>query len=239
MKYRGFSCLISFAIVFIMLVSICHARDDGDYPESKYHHDKSDRDHPDHTCTVSVGGIGAWRPFGNANENFDWGGGIQASGGFALTPKRKVRLFFVGTYLYAKLGVTNDALKSSQNIDTTPFAKDATDAEGRFLAVTFDPTLRFAVKGNHRLDIYGLGGFGWLRRDINFSQQNQGTLVNPSNSTLGNVVSSSGIYDFGTGVNYAPTWLHGVMIYVEGRFYHGAAINNKTKLVPFSVGIRW
>ena len=192
----------------------------------------------DRSCTVGGAGIFA-TPEGKDRDNFNHGGwGFQAGGGFAVTrqaePNRGLRLYLTGNYLFDKFKVRKSALLAA--IPKEPGITGAVEGHGSFSAITFDPTLRY-TRGRH--SVYGVGGFGWLRRGLGFNGTNQVPPLFPNGTSLGGVVSNSGVFDFGAGVNFVPSPRRGLMLFVEGRFYHGTAINSGSSLVPVSVGLRW
>ena len=192
----------------------------------------------DRSCTVDAAGIFA-TPEGQDRDNFNRGGwGFQGGGGFAITrqaePNRGVRWYLTGNYLYDKFRVRKSALAGA--IAQEPQITGAVSAHGSFSAITFDPTLRY-TRG--RYGFYGVGGFGWLRRGIGFNGANTVPPLFPNGSSLARVSSNSGVFDFGVGFNFAPGWLHGWMLFTEGRVYHGTAINSGSTLVPISLGVRW
>jgi hypothetical protein len=192
----------------------------------------------DRSCTVGAAGIFT-TPEGQDRQNFNHGGwGFQAGGGFAVTgraePGRRLRLYLTGNYLYDKFRVRKSALLAA--IPKESEITGAVQAHGSFSAITFDPTLRY-TRGLY--SVYGVGGFGWLRRGLGFNGTNLVPPLFPNGTSLDRVVSNSGVFDFGMGINFAPRRWHGLMVFSEGRLYHGTAINSGSTLVPVSVGLRW
>jgi hypothetical protein len=220
---KAYRCAVVVLAVLMSLTAIeCHAQE--------LPHDRS--------CTVSGAGIFA-TPEGQDRQNFNHGGwGFQAGGGFAVTRQaesgRGLRLYLTGNYLYDKFRVRESALLAA--IPKEPAITGAVQAHGSFSAITFDPTLRY-TRGLY--SVYGIGGFGWLRRGLGFNGTNPVPPLFPNGSSLDRVASNSGVFDFGMGINFAPRRWHGLMVFTEGRFYHGAAINSGSSLVPVSVGLRW
>jgi hypothetical protein len=194
---------------------------------------------PDHSCTVSVAGEPRVWPVGSEGDNFNSGWGLQAGGGFAIShpvePKSGVQWFLTANYMYTRLGANSKAFAAAQQSE--PGLASATSAHGTFSAVTFDPTARYRLTSHWGL--YALGGFGWFRRSVGFNGVNSTNLLHSGASTFDRVASNSGAFDVGGGLNYSLPHSGGLMIYAEGRFYQGAAINNATRLVPLSVGVRW
>jgi hypothetical protein len=193
----------------------------------------------DHSCTVSAAGIFA-TPEGEDKDNFNHGGwGFQAGGGFAVTrqaePDRGHTWYLTFNYLYDRFRVRKSAL--GEAIATDQQLAGATSAHGGFSAITFDPTFRWTRNGHTSL--YWSGGFGWLHRGIGFNGVSMVPPLLPNSSSVGGVASNSGVFDFGMGINYAPRSFRGVMLFTEGRLYHGTAINSGSTLVPVSIGVRW
>jgi len=202
--------------------------------------DGSAQDAPqDHTCTVSVSGEAAF-PFGKDGNNFDPGWGLQAGGGFAVTPfvepRHGVVLYITGNFMYDRLDATSSALAQAKTANPMQLAS-ATSAHGSFSAVTLDPTVRYPLSA--RTNLYLVGGFGWFRRGVGFNGTNPATLIESSGATLDRLTANSGVFDVGGGVNLGLTRKGGLMLYAEARVYRGLAVNSGTTLLPLSVGVRW
>jgi hypothetical protein len=193
----------------------------------------------DHSCTVGAAAVFA-SPFGQDRDNFNHGGwGFQAGGGFAVTrqaePNHGGRWYITGNYLYDKFRVRESAMKEVL-MDDQQLA-GAKSAHGDFSAVTLDPNYRWTF--NRRSSLYLTGGFGWMHRGIGFNGLSKVPPLLPSSTSLGGAASNSGVFDFGVGVNFSPKPLRGLMLFTEGRVYHGTAINSGSTLVPVSIGVRW
>jgi hypothetical protein len=192
----------------------------------------------DHSCTVDAAFSFAF-PKGEDGHNFENGWGLQAGGGFAVSRLRERRgpsYYITGNYMYEHLKATTAALAAAKTSNPMQLA-NATAAHGAFSAVTFDPTVRYAL--NRRLSLYGVGGFGWFRRGISFNGANAGTLIQSHGLALDRLSSNSGAFDFGGGANFGTRKNGGVILFAEARWYHGTAINSGTSLLPVSFGIRW
>jgi hypothetical protein len=193
----------------------------------------------DHSCTVGAAGIFAI-PEGEDRDNFNHAGwGFQAGGGFAVTRQAEAdrghAWYLTFNYLYDKFQVRKSALTDA--IAKESQLSGATSAHGDFSAVTFDPTFRWAL--NRRISVYWSGGFGWLHRGVGVNGLSKVPPLLPNSSSLGGAASNSGVFDFGMGLNYGPRHWGGLMIFTEGRVYHGTAINSGSTLVPISIGLRW
>lgn len=193
----------------------------------------------DRSCTVDAAGIFA-TPVGHDRQNFNHGGwGFQAGGGFAVSrqaePNHGGRWYITGNYLYDKFRVRESALEEA--LGKEPQLAGATSSHGDFSAVTLDPNFRWTF--NRHSSLYLSGGFGWLHRGIGFNGLSKVPPLLPSSSSLGGAASNSGVFDFGVGLNFVLPRLGGLMLFTEGRVYHGTAINSGSTLVPVSVGVRW
>ena len=193
----------------------------------------------DHSCSAHIAGEFV-KPSGEDGSNFNTGWGLQAGGGFAVSQNietgRGVQWFVTANYMYAKLNATAGALAFAKTQDPAQLA-NATSAHGSFSVLTIDPVVRFPMRD--WASLYALAGFGWLRRGIGFNDANPANLIQSSASSLARLSSNSGVFDFGGGINFSLSRPSGLMPYVEVRFYHGAAINSSTTLVPVSFGVRW
>lgn len=190
-------------------------------------------------CTVDAAAIFT-TPEGQDRENFNHGGwGFQGGGGIQIThqagTKHPHEWFLTVNYLYDKFRVRKSALEAVMTKDSQ-FAT-ATSGHGDFSSVTLDPTFRLGLTRHSSL--YWSGGFGWLRRGIGLNGVSGVPPLLPGSSSLGGARSNSGVFDFGMGVNYAPRSFRSLMLFAEGRVYHGTAINSGSTLVPVSVGVRW
>jgi len=197
----------------------------------------------DHSCTLS-GGFLATLPKAGDSQNFvTYGWGFKAGGGFAVTPTplygHVPQWFLTGDYFFTKIDATAAALSNAN-----PRVTGATTAHASYSAFTLDITPRVPLYERSRSpltrpNLYGVLGFGWLRRGIEFNGPNSNSLINPGNPALARTASDSGVFDAAFGVTLAPARMHGLGVFVEGRMYHGLAINNSTLLVPLAAGVRW
>jgi hypothetical protein len=190
----------------------------------------------DHSCTADAAGAFAF-PKGDDGHNFNTGWGLQAGGGFAVWRSQRptgFRVYITANFMYEKFAATAAALRVAKM--NNPALANATSAHGGFPAVTLDPTVRYALK--RQFDVYGSGGFGWLRRGIGFNGVNPQTLIGSNGPSLDRLASNSGVFDLGGGINFRFI-RSGLMLFAEVRVYRGVAINSASTLVPISAGIRW
>jgi hypothetical protein len=114
--------------------------------------------------TLSVGGM--LTPAAESQLTRGWD--LMAGGGFAVSPRahhRSWRLYLTGNFMFEHLGVTADAFNQVKTFN--PSIQNATGARARFYAATLDPNVRIRV--NRRVSWYGVGGFGWLQRSIDYT----------------------------------------------------------------------
>ncbi len=188
-----------------------------------------------HSCTIGAGG--GWAS-PQADSGLTRGWDFQAGGGFAVVAPSTGRwsVFLTANFMFDHLGATAAAL--SQATSANPMLAGATAAAAKFYSTTFDPEFRYAI--GRRASVYFLGGFGWLRRNIEFTgAAAQGSLLQPSGPAVFAGGGNSGMYDAGGGLNVSPPRMGGVMLYLEVRYLHGLAINNATRLAPVTIGVRW
>ncbi len=193
----------------------------------------------DHSCTIEAAGEFVL-PFGSYGKNFDSGAGFHVGGGFAVwhstQSAKSPTLFLTVNYMYDQLKVTSGALSAAVAASNNQL-KGATSAHGGFSATTLDLTYRHPI--SRRNSAYLLGGFGWLRRDVNFDGASPGNLIQPNALSLGRLASNSGAFDLGTGVNFGLRSEGSWMLFAEIRVFKGVAVNSGTILVPVSLGVRW
>jgi hypothetical protein len=194
----------------------------------------------DHSCTVQAAGVFAL-PHGEDGQNFDkLGWGFQAGGGFALhhqdDPDRGWRFFLTSSFMFQKFKANANALNLAKQ-ENPIVLKSATSAHGGFSAVTVDLIPRFTW--TRRNSIYFAGGFGWLRRGIDFNNKNPGTLLQSNAISLDRLASNSGVFDAAAGYNRGMSKNGGLILFLEGRVYRGLTVNGGNTLVPISVGVRW
>jgi Outer membrane protein beta-barrel domain len=186
-----------------------------------------------HHLTFNVGG-GYTAVTGNISNRLDHGGHFQAGIGYNFNR----HLGVLGTFTFHQLGLTGNALS----------AVDVPDGTARAYSFTVDPkiTLPFRRLGG----FYLLGGGGWLRRTVEFTQPTIastfvydpwwgyfGPALIPANLVLGSYSQNAGVWDVGGGFNI-PLPRVSFKLYVEARYMNGIT-NTHTELVPLTVGLRW
>ncbi len=193
------------------------------FAQSEYHH-----------FTANVGG-GFSTATSRLSNDLDNGGNLEVGAGFNLNQYLGV----LGTFSFQGLGVTRSALNSLNE----------PDGNARVYSLTIDPKISFPL--GSRATVYVLGGGGWLRRTVQFTQPviaptyiynpwwgYIGPVYVPANQILGTVSQNAGAWDIGGGVNI-PLPRTGWKLYVQARYYDGLTNNTHTTVVPITVGLRW
>lgn len=195
-----------------------------------------------HSCTLSAGA--AWTELeGAERSNFNAGWkDFQAGGGFAVvspSSSRNWSAFLTGTFLFDQLDIKQSALQLARTLNPTNIGLlEATAGKAKFNSATLDLIFRFPVKDP--VAFYAFGGFGWLRRDLNFTGvSGEGALLQPGGPTVFGSGGDSGAFDAGGGINVRIPHAKGFAIYLEARVLHGLAVNHETTLLPISAGFRW
>lgn len=187
-----------------------------------------------HHLTVNVGG-GFTAVTGGISDRLDHGGNFQAGAGFNFNRY----LGILGSFSFQGLGITRSALN----------AANQPDGSARVFTFTADPKITLPIGG--RASFYVLGGGGWLRRTVEFTQPTLastvifdpwwgyfGPALVPVNQVLGTVTEDTGVWDVGGGMNF-PLPRTSMKLYLEARYYDGLTNGRHTTLVPITFGIRW
>lgn len=164
----------------------------------------------------------------------DVGGHIQAGAGFIFN--RFVGI--TGTFSFHGLGITRRALDDV----------NVPDGNGRVYTLTVDPKFTLPFWNG---SFYVLGGGGWLRRTVQFTQPTvaqtvvfdpwwgyYGPVLVPANQVLGSVSQNAGVWDVGGGYNFRLPRTN-VKLFLEARYYSGLTSNTHTTIVPITLGLRW
>ncbi len=185
----------------------------------------------EHRYTFEVGG-GYTPPVGRTanrlNNGWNIGGGVGVNLG---------RFFSIGPhFMYNSFGV-NSALLG---------AVGAPNGNGRVYAVTADPRIQFGT----RFSPYIVGGVGWYRRTIEFTQPSlfPVTVFDPffgifypavttGNQVLGSVVRDGIGGSLGGGLQFGVS--HGAKIFAEARYHYANTGHVPTRMVPLTFGIRF
>lgn len=188
----------------------------------------------DHPVTISAG-AGLTTIVGSDAGKLDHGGNFQISAGHFFN--RFVGI--TGSFMFSGLGLTRSELN----------ALNQPDGHARVYSLTADPVFRLPLGG--RWSAYVLGGGGYLRRTVEFTQPTlaQTVVFDPwwgyfgpalvgVNQVLGSVSSNSGTFDVGGGLNIPMPGTQ-LRLFIEARYFHGFTSNTNTMLVPILFGLRW
>jgi opacity protein-like surface antigen len=148
---------------------------------------------------------------------------FQGGGGFATSPK----FALIFNFLLEDVGIG----AAARPVQSSQLAHGSV----KFYSTMFEPT--YVAHSFRHFNIYGLGGFGWLRRSVKFTGYETDVTHPGGFSIAGGSSSDSGGFDAGGGINYSPRG--SMRIFLEARYLRGLASNSETALVPLTLGIRW
>jgi len=194
----------------------------------------------DHSCTAQGGGGYTWPHAADGRDLNSGGRFFYAGGGFeAKAPEKTGRgwsIFLTANFLVDQLGVTANAINAAHS---NPALSAANGGHARFYSTTFDPTFRF--NATRRVSLYFSGGYGWLRRTVDFTESSTEPppVTQPTGALVGSPSHNSGVLDVGAGVNESVRRLGGLMLFEEMRVWRGLGINGGTTLLAVTGGIRW
>lgn len=187
-----------------------------------------------HHLTFNVGG-GYTAATPNISTNLDRGGNLQAGVGLNLTRHLGVQ----GTFMFNGLGITRTALNTAGQ----------PDGFARVYSFTIDP--KITLWSTEDASFYVLGGGGWMRRTVEFTQPALvgtvifhpwfgyfGPALVPTNQVLGSITEDTGTWDVGTRLNFRFPHMP-VNFYLEGRFLEGLTNGRHTNIAPITFRIRW
>lgn len=187
-----------------------------------------------HHLTI-YGGGGYTDVVGSVSSRLQGGGNFQVGAGFRFNPVLSIN----GTFNFNQLGITRRALNEANE----------PDGNARVYTFTVDPKITIPL--GERFSAYVLGGGGWLRRTVEYTQPTVastylfdpwfgyfGPVYIPANQVLGTFSQDAGVWDVGAGLNFPLPRTH-LKLYVEARYYEGMTSNTHTTVVPITVGLRW
>jgi len=202
-----------------------------------------------HPVTI-YGGGGAGVLTGTEANSFHNPWGFQFGGGKAITsrPKqeydqnsnpvqvRRWNIYLTINFNYQRSSIDSLALQQAILLNPQNTALlSAKSGKVKFYSTTLDPSYRFQI--TPRLGWYASGGFGWLRRTLEFD--GIGNLLQPATPSLFAPHGNSGVVDGGTGLDIGVSQGRGLKAYFEFRVLHGLAANSESTLIPLSAGLRW
>jgi hypothetical protein len=184
--------------------------------------------------TFDFGG-GVSPTVGEIRHRLDTGWHVDLRGGYDFD--RGFGVF--GDFTYNELGVTDDVLRTL----------DVPNGDAHMLSLTAGPKWQFAL-GEHA-HVYVLGGVGWYRRTVEFTQPTLGviTVIDPwwgyigpvfvpADQVLGTVTKDAFGGNAGGGVAFSLAD-SGAAVFAEVRYHYANTKTRSTSMVPVTVGIRW
>jgi opacity protein-like surface antigen len=166
----------------------------------------------------------------------DPGYNISAGAGFNLTPEFGI----VGEFGYNHLGLSR----------TTLSAAGVPDGVTRIYSVTANPIVRLNSRG--RFGAYLIGGGGFYRRTIEFTQPAVGTITVfdpfygviypaaiPTNIILGSFTQNKGGLNIGGGITVRVSGDSNASFFAETRYHYVFTTPVRTTVLPVTFGFRW
>jgi Outer membrane protein beta-barrel domain len=186
-----------------------------------------------HKWSANVGG-GFTPLLGDLSRRLDNGWHVTFGAGYRPTS----RFTIGGQVMYNGLGVSQGTLNE--------FSVPAGNAH--LWAFTAEPRLSFAPR--HHFSPYLIGGVGYYRRVVEFTQPTVTTVtvfdpfffgffpvLVPANQVLGRItrngIGGNGGFGFEFGMR------HGVKIFTEARFHYASTGSVPTRMIPFTIGVRF
>jgi opacity protein-like surface antigen len=183
----------------------------------------------------NVGG-GFTEPVVHTESRANTGWNITAGGGLNFTPYFGVSAEFG----YNRLGLSTALLN----------AVGVPDGNGHIYSVTLEPTVHLNPHG--RFGAYLIGGGGFYRRTIEFTQPTVGTVTLfdpffgvffpaavPATQVLASFVQNKGGLNIGGGVEARVKGDSNVKIYAEARYHYIYTTPIRTTVLPVTFGLRW
>jgi opacity protein-like surface antigen len=182
----------------------------------------------------SVGG-GFSEPVKHSDGRFDTGFNFGAGAGYNFHPNLGVMAEFGFNHLGVNSGILNSV--------------GAPDGSGRIYSLTVNPIVHFNPKG--RFDAYVIGGGGYYRRTVEFTQPGVQTITafDPffgfypanvaTNVVLGSFSQNKAGLNIGGGVSMR---LHGdsnTKFFAEARYHYIYTSPVRTAVLPVTFGLRW
>lgn len=180
-------------------------------------------------------GAGTSPTAGNISTRLTTGWNVDVRAGYDFNDSLRV----CGDFAYNGLGVANQVLQTLQ----------VPDGNARLWSLMVGPMWRFPIGG--MVDGYVLGGVGWYRRTVEFTQPTVGVIdvidpwwgyigpvLVPTNQVLGSVTRDAFGGNAGGGVSF-KLGESGTSIFAEVRYHHANTKPTSTAVVPVSFGMRW
>jgi len=186
-----------------------------------------------HRWTANVG-AGFTPLVGALDKRLDNGWNISFGGGYYFT-----RHFSLGAQvMYNGLGVSKGVLQELA----------VPDGNARVWAITVEPRLDFGPR--HKFTPYIVGGVGYYRRVVEFTQPSVAAVtvfdpffgffpaLIPADVVIGKVIRDGVGGNGGFGFQ-VPVGHTGVKIFTEARFHYSNGGGIPTRMIPFTIGVRY
>jgi opacity protein-like surface antigen len=183
--------------------------------------------------TLNVGG-GFSPLLGQISDRLDNGWNVTVGGGYDFTRHFETNLQFT----YNGFGVRPLVLAEA----------GAPAANSHMWSITVDPKLRLHPSG--RVDPYIVGGVGYYRRTIEFTQPTVAPVflfdpffdtffseLVPANIVLGDITRGGVGGNLGAG--FDVPFVGGTRFSIEARYQYAATGNLPMRMIPLTVGIKW
>ncbi len=157
----------------------------------------------------------------------------------------------VGLHLNSQLGLMAEFGFNDFGINAASLAAQGVpDGTTRLYSVTLNPVIHFNGRG--RLDPYLIGGGGYYRRTIEFTQPAIGTvtLFDPwwgvfydapvaVNQVIGSFTQNKMGWNVGAGVAFRVKGDSNAKFYAETRYHYVYTTPRRTTVLPVTFGFRW
>jgi hypothetical protein len=180
-------------------------------------------------------GAGTSPTVGDVDTRLTTGWNVDLRGGY----ERRDGLGVFSEFMYNGFGIDSRVLQSLQ----------VPDGNARMWSLTAGPMWRFPIAGALRGHV--LGGVGWYRRTVEFTQPTIGVIsvvdpwwgyigpvVVPANQVLGSVTDNAFGGHIGGGLSFLLGDT-GASAFVDVRYHRANTNPTSTAIVPVNVGIRW
>jgi hypothetical protein len=189
---------------------------------------------PFHRWNFDIG-AGATPTLGKTNNELDTGWNVQGGAGFNLNRYLGV----TAQVLYTGLGVNRSVIREF----------NVPGADAHIWGFTLNPVLRINPEG--RLGVYFIGGGGYYRRVVNFTEPTLQTtlvfdpffgIITPvtfqAKAIIGTLTRVGWGGNIGEGITLR-VGQGGAKLFVETRFHYISTQSEATKILPITVGVTW
>lgn len=188
---------------------------------------------PEHRFTVNIGG-GFTPTTGDIGKRLTDGWDGTAGAGWNVNP----HLSIGGQVMYDSLGVSRLVLNEAA----------VPAANAHVWAITAEP--RFNLLPGHHIDPYLVGGVGYYRQTVQFTQPTLTSVyvfdpffgfypaLVPADQVLGTMVGQGIGGSAGAGLNFGMSH-SGLEFFVEARYHYADTGSLPLRIIPLNIGIRW